>query len=421
MPNPKFTIAVTADDKATAVLRRIGETLNRLHMPGAQKRDQDGLKDTQKALTEVRNAAGDAADKLRGILPPLSALTSAASLAGIAGLAARWADAGGALARIARTAGVSTDEMQSLGGAAKLAGLDADRLKGGLAGLGLTIHDAIYGRNKEALELFNKLGIHLRDAKGNARGAADVFRDLGDAIAARPGAERTIAGALGLEEMLPLLRRGRGGIAALEREVRRLGGVMDHDAVDSAEGFEESLNKLGIAVGAVANRIGADYSGALKSATDALTEFLATHQRGAAELAQIGAGAGTAIGLAALSRVPLVGAALGAAGLGTATAAGIGVATAAGATAAALAEGNRGLDPYTSLDPEGGLVIMPPPAPRGPQSSVFMPLEPPPSRATVDIVLHGAPPGTQARVRSGGSAGVTLRVEHSLPSGVTPP
>lgn len=384
-----FSVTVSVVDKATRTIHGINKAFGSVAKP----------------LTELKTVASDLSEAFGGILKPINLLTGSAGIAGIATFAYMWARAGTEVLHASERIGISTDNLQLLQGAAKLTGVSAESLTGGLKGLGDTLQDALYGRNQQALVILGRLGIHISRTADGAVDANKAFLDLADAIAKipNPQVQAVIARAFGIEEMLPMLRKGSEGVKELEEAVRRSGAVMSPEATQKADHLRASLVELGGAASGVGNIVAEKYAPALDSATQAVTRWIEAHKQGSATLAQVGGGTLLAGSIAALSTVPGVGALLAAIGLGVPTAVGVGVGTAAGATAASLMEGNRGLSSGMTLDPEGGLVIMPP-------------MNSAPQTGKVSIEIR-TPPGMTARPTWEGSLIDDVKVESSMPVG----
>src|SRR5207245_4911439 len=103
-------------------------------------------------------------------------------LLGSAALSNEWARLGSEAARTSRTLGVSTSDLQSLRGAAEIAGVSSSDLTGGLKSLGDTMQDALYGRNQQALAVLNKLGVGIHRTSSGAIDSTRAFNDLATAI-----------------------------------------------------------------------------------------------------------------------------------------------------------------------------------------------------------------------------------------------
>jgi len=86
----KLEILITATDKATAVMNRVNDRVDRMTKPfnalGKTMGDfskASGLSNVGKELGKIKTVAGDVASKVASILPPLAAVAGVASVAGI--------------------------------------------------------------------------------------------------------------------------------------------------------------------------------------------------------------------------------------------------------------------------------------------------------------------------------------------------
>jgi hypothetical protein len=283
-----FQITISAIDKATATTRKINDAFSRLIRPFAQIQKsvqalgkELGFEKIAKSLRSVGKAAGDAARKIGSIVAPLAAVVGVGSIAGVYALATGWAKLGSEIGRTAETIGVSTGDLQSLRGAARLAGASSEELTAGLHGLGTTLQDARFGRNNEAMYMLNTLGIRIKKTASGAVDSVQAFKDLADAIQMRSGQPQTqerIAQQFGLAGLLPLLRKGSKGIRELEDETAALGGVFGKFALDNAQKFQKSMTGLDIAVDGLKIGIGSALMPVLMPLLNRLGEWVAKNQ-----------------------------------------------------------------------------------------------------------------------------------------------
>lgn len=270
-----FQITISAADKASAVAKKIEASLARITKPidrvtaSAQKLNDAGAKirkpfsdvgaslkalSDSTGLTRVANgirsigaSAADAGKSLLGVVAPLAGIAGLGSVAGIALLANEWGKMGAEVQRTSGVLGVSTDELQAYRGAAKLAGLSADDMTGSLKSLGRTIEDATYGRNQDALVMMQKFGITLHRTKDGAVDATRALKEVANAIVAQKGnvqAQALIAGAFGVDSLLPLLQKGEKGIDEFVRRARTMGLVFDDKQLARGQKFNENMLKL---------------------------------------------------------------------------------------------------------------------------------------------------------------------------------
>ena len=150
--------------------------------------------------------------------------------AGLAGykFASGWVSGGAALGRLSQQLGMTTDDIQKFQTAGERFGVDKDQMAGALGGAGSTMHEAIYGRNNEALAAMNQLGIQIKRGADGRPDSNAMMMDLADAIAKQkdPYTQSRIAGIFGVTAALPLLRQGRSGVQAELNDAGRHGAIM---------------------------------------------------------------------------------------------------------------------------------------------------------------------------------------------------
>lgn len=158
-------------------------------------------------------------------------------------------DAADEAAKLARSVGVSVEELTSLAHAADLSGVSQDELGAVMTRLARLTKDAADG-GKEAAATFRQVGIALRDAGGNIKGQQQLLGELADVFAGMPdGIEKT---ALATEffgksgaRLIPLLQGGSKGLAEMAQEARALGLVLDSQLAAQAEAFNDDLTRMG--------------------------------------------------------------------------------------------------------------------------------------------------------------------------------
>lgn len=287
MANNSFTITISAVDKATATVRKVNQAIDRLTRPFAQVGKsfkglgrELGFDRIGRDLGHIGREAGSAARGIGSIVAPMAAITSVGSVAGIAALADNWARMGRSIDNSAAGIGISTGQLQSFQGAARLAGVSSETMTGSLDALATTMQNAKWGRDQGALLLFSKLGVNMdRTAKGG-NDVVGAFRSIADAIGkeTNPQVQALIANRLGLGAMLPFLRQGSAGIAEYQATVQRLGYVMSDEAVQRSKAFALSLAGLEIAIEGTKNAIGDALIPAIKPLADQFATWIAQNR-----------------------------------------------------------------------------------------------------------------------------------------------
>lgn len=138
---------------------------------------------------------------------------------------------------LSRQTGISTTNIQKLGVASEAANVPMSQLSTAFRLLAEHIEMAASG-NKRQIELFDKLGVSVRDSAGNIRATEDVFNDIADTM--KKTENPTLRAALAIETfgrsghlMLPMLQQGSAGIKAIGDEAEKTGLIMSRDVVAS--------------------------------------------------------------------------------------------------------------------------------------------------------------------------------------------
>lgn len=282
-----FQIVISATDKATDTVRKVNKAIGSLTQPfknvGTSFKSlgrELGFEKIGKNLSSIGQSAEHAAKGVGSIVAPLAAITGVASVAGIIAMADNWSKLSRNVTYSAQSIGVSTGRLQEFQGAAKLAGLSSEAMTQSLQSLGDTMEDALYGRNQQALMLFNRLGVGIKRTKDGAMDAAGEFRALAAAIynIKSPQAQNLAAGQLGLTALLPLIRQGPAAFDQLIARARELGLVMSDGDIKSANEFAANLSALQASGEGLKNSIGNALIPAIKPLVDQLTAWISKNR-----------------------------------------------------------------------------------------------------------------------------------------------
>ncbi|HWL83929.1 MAG TPA: phage tail tape measure protein, partial [Roseomonas sp.] len=284
-----FSVTISAVDGVTKTLDRINRKMAQFAAPfqragRAMDRfaDVSGLRRMANAFGAMAYSAGNAFRSVSAIVAPLGVITGAASVGGLYRLVQGWAEMAVRLGNAATRMGLSTSQLHSLQGAAQLAGVSSEALTSGLRNLGQTLYDALGGRNAQAVQLFNMLGVSMRDSHDQARSVADVMPDLAEKIAGlkNPWAQAQaaqIAFGGAAEELLPFLRKGAAGIREYTAMAQRY-GVMNDAAVVAANRFEQAQARMTLAVRGLTNSIAERLSPILSPLLEQMAEWIARNR-----------------------------------------------------------------------------------------------------------------------------------------------
>lgn len=283
-----FTIVISAQDKATATVRKVNDAVSRLTRPFDQVGKsfkslgrELGFEKIGKNLSNIGDTAGRAARGIGSIVAPMAAITGVASVGGVIALADGWAKLGRSITYASQNTGVSTDKLQAFQGAAKLTGVSAEATSQSLQSLGETMQDALYGRNQQALMLFQRLGVGIKKTKDGAVDAAGEFKALAKVIYGlkTPQQQNLVAGQFGLTALLPLIRQGPAAMDRLEAKARELGLVMDGPALASANDFASALDRLKASGEGIKNSIGSALIPAIQPLVDEFSKWLVVNRK----------------------------------------------------------------------------------------------------------------------------------------------
>ncbi|MDB5822170.1 MAG: hypothetical protein JWR21_874 [Herminiimonas sp.] len=285
MAGNDFKIIISAQDKATASIKRINDSISKLTRPfeDVQKSMASVGKELSRnpvvrGLRSVEKAAGSVASSIAKIAPPMAALVGVGTIAGIGMLVTEWGKLGFELSKTSSLLDVSASSLHTLRGAAQLAGVSSEELTGGLSGLQTTLQDARWGRNNAVAGLMSRLGMSFHQT---ANGSVDViksFEDIADAIAAQKdvGAKHTLARSFGVEAELPYLMKSREERRKLREEAQRLNPFLDPK---KAEAYAEQIFKMDLAMSGLKNTIGSSLIPVLQPLVQQFTEWVALNQK----------------------------------------------------------------------------------------------------------------------------------------------
>ena len=154
--------------------------------------------------------------------------------------------------------GVSTRQLQEWGYIAKLNGAEAEDYTAAVRRLGAQLAEASTG--KGSAQTFKRLGVSLKDARGELRPTGDVFEDVAVAISKldNPTEQAGVAADLFGKQyarLLPMFRRGADGLAVLRKEFAELGGGFSDDFVKNAGAWEDGVDRLKLAGTSLASQV----------------------------------------------------------------------------------------------------------------------------------------------------------------------
>lgn len=219
MANPESKFVVTAEDRATATLKKVASEFGSLG-----------------------RAALSAAGMVAGIGGALSVGAIVSQVKAVADLQDQFG-------KMAQKVGVGVQSLTELNYAAKLSDVSTEDLETGLTRLTSKMADVAQG-SKEAAAVFDSLGVKVKNNDGTLRSSEEVLKDIAQRFSEfADGSTKTayaveIFGRAGAK-LIPLLNSGRDGLAEMAEEARALGVVFDEKAAKAAEQFNDNLTRLG--------------------------------------------------------------------------------------------------------------------------------------------------------------------------------
>lgn len=193
-----------------------------------------------------RNAGKIGGALMKGGMQMLNA--GAAAAGGLVSMSKAAADYAGDMKDMARATGVGFEEIQELAYAAKMSGIEADKLKVAFVKLDKAMTEAASG-NKTYLQTFSDLGIQLRDSEGNLRKPNEIFEEVAELFsktedsAAKTALAYELFGKSGAD-LIPMLNDGKAGMEEWFRMAREAGLVMGDEMGTAAETAGDQMDGL---------------------------------------------------------------------------------------------------------------------------------------------------------------------------------
>lgn len=267
--NLRLAFVIEAIDRASARVRQVGSTVERLTTPLKKVRAHvnDMLHSwkterVQASVSRLRDRFGLLGGVLQSIAGMFVLVGGAATGAFFA--FKRVADEVDQINDSAAQLGITTQRFQELGFAAQMSGSNQDEMAQSLALLSNNMVEAING-SKEMQLWFNRAGITMRELSTMkvdqvlAR-IADKYQAVGDAgqnAEKKQAMSKALLGRSG-GRLIQLLNQGSEGLRGYAAEARRLGVVLDGRTVKSMTEFNDTFDRAKLVVfGALASALSA--------------------------------------------------------------------------------------------------------------------------------------------------------------------
>lgn len=247
---------------------------------GKAKKLDRGLEKVKRAsrslgrrLSALGNRLGRVA---KGFVSVRSAAVAAAGAAGLFFLAKRAIETADAIAKTARSVGLSSETLQEWRFAAGRAGVAVEQLDRGMVRFNRTLGQAQRGE-QTYVDLFRDLGVELKNQRGEWRSTESVLNDVVDAMARVPSQAQ--AGAFAMElfgdrsgRMTRFLGQGAEEINRLRQRARELGVVLSNEVAARAEVAADELGDMSMVLQVAATSAGLELMPAMRMLANALTD-----------------------------------------------------------------------------------------------------------------------------------------------------
>lgn len=214
-----------------------------------------------------------------------------AAVGGLMALANKTADTADTFDKSSLRTGLQVEELQRLNYAAGQSGVELSTLEKSAKKLNDRLGEVSEGNSKSA-EMFEQLGVSVKNADGTMRSTTDIYNDtiarladMGDT------AEATAIGTdlfgKAFTDMKPLLAEGSEGINELKNRADELGIVMSEDAVNAGVVFGDTLSDIKQALGGLFNSIMSSLIPVIQQVLDLIIQNMPTIQNLISTLAPI--------------------------------------------------------------------------------------------------------------------------------------
>lgn len=265
-------------------VNRAETAINKLE--GEVKQNNAALDDMKNGVVKAGDALDDGSKKASTFGDVLKANLTADAIKGglqaIAGAAresvqqftemvSAASEYGSAVNDTAAKTGMTTDSLQQWQYAAKLCGVENEKLTSLMVKQQKSFSDASEG-SKTAADAYQRLGIDIKTV-GNSSDAFDsVMKKLAgmENETERNALANDIFGK-SYADLTPLLKEGTSGMEEMRQKAKQVGAVMSKEAVKAADDFGDSLDTLKIAFGGLKNNLAGDFLPSITGIMDGMT------------------------------------------------------------------------------------------------------------------------------------------------------
>jgi hypothetical protein len=212
------------------------------------------LKATEKQAKESQAAMkklGEGAAKVGQAI----AVGVGVAVTSLVAMAVKTADVAGAIDDAAQRVGTTAEEYQKWAYAAKLSGMEQEKLEQIMIKQQKTFADATSG-SKAAAQAYKDLGVNIDEWTSDEAFEQVVLKLSKMEDETKRNALANDIFGKSYADMAPLLNQGSEGIKQLRQDAVDLGGVMSNESVASGAAFGDSLDKMNTSISGIVNEIG---------------------------------------------------------------------------------------------------------------------------------------------------------------------
>lgn len=226
----------------------------------------EAVKKSTDKLSAFERTTGKAA---RSMLKAGAVMVGAGAAIGgaVFGMAKSTADYAGSVNDMSEATGVGIEAWQKMTYAAKMSGIEQEKLATSLVKFDKTIADAASG-SKTAAQTFKDLGIKIKDASGKMRAPDEILTDVAEVFSKVEGGAAKTALACELfgksgAELMPMLNEGKTGLTGLYKAAQRTGNVLSAEAITASDEFGKKMDAVGLQVKGLGLQLGASLAPAV--------------------------------------------------------------------------------------------------------------------------------------------------------------
>lgn len=241
------------------------------------------LKSSFKNFEKASQAFASNASKLGALtLVPLAGAFTAVS-ATVKSSISTFTDYGSSVKDAAIKLGTTTDAVQTLRHAAQMAGSSTEALDQGMVIFNKNLANAVQGKNKALVEMFQKLGISMKKANGQMKTTAELMPELADAMKRQKNNSEkayiatTTFGKSG-QELIQMLQDGSQALKDYADEAKHLGIVVSDEDTLKAKSMGDTIQRLKDAVTGFSLAIGLKLIPYVEPVIASMTEWIATNR-----------------------------------------------------------------------------------------------------------------------------------------------